>query len=78
MAAAPRAAAPTLAASAATVAGAMLWLLAAQSASLHGLGPIGALAAAAALLAETTFLPALLLILGRRAFWPRIPAACDR
>jgi RND superfamily putative drug exporter len=74
MAAALRATAPTLAASAATVAGAMLCLLAAQSASLHGLGPIGALAVAAALLAETTFLPALLLILGRSAFWPRIPA----
>lgn len=74
MAVALRATAPTLAASAATVIGAMLCLLAAQSASLHGLGPIGALAVAAALLAETTFLPALLLILGRRAFWPRIPA----
>ena len=74
MAAALRTTAPTLAASAATVAGAMLCLLAAQSASLHGLGPIGALAIAAALLAETTFLPALLLILGRAAFWPRIPA----
>lgn len=74
MAVALRATLPTLAASAATVAGAMLCLLAAQSASLHGLGPIGALAVAAALLAETTFLPALLLILGRAAFWPRIPA----
>lgn len=74
MAAALRATAPTLAASAATVAGAMLCLLTAQSASLHGLGPAGALAVAAALLAETTFLPALLLILGRAAFWPRIPA----
>jgi putative drug exporter of the RND superfamily len=74
MAAALRATVPTLAASAATVAGAMLCLLAARSASLHGLGPIGALAVAAALLAETTFLPALLLILGRAAFWPRVPA----
>jgi len=73
MAAALRATAPTLAASAATVAGAMLCLLAARSASLHGLGPIGAVAVAAALLAETTFLPALLLILGRAAFWPRVP-----
>jgi len=74
MAAALRKTVPTLAASAATVAGAMLCLLAAQSASLHGLGPIGAIAVACALAAETTFLPALLLILGRAAFWPRIPA----
>ncbi len=64
---------PTLAASAATVTGAMVCLLAAQSASLHGLGPIGAVAIVSALLAETTFLPALLLIVGRRAFWPRVP-----
>jgi putative drug exporter of the RND superfamily len=52
----------------------MLRLLAAQSGSLHGLGPIGAAAIASALLAETTFLPALLLICGRAAFWPRRPA----
>ena len=74
MAAALRTTLPTLTASAATVAGAMLCLLAAESASLHGLGPIGALAVVSALLAETTFLPALLLILGRAAFWPRRPA----
>jgi putative drug exporter of the RND superfamily len=74
MAAALRATLPTVAASAATVAGAMLCLLAAKSASLHGLGPIGALAVVSALLAEATFLPALLLILGRAAFWPRVPA----
>jgi putative drug exporter of the RND superfamily len=73
MAAALRATAPALAASAATVTGAMLCLLAAESESLHGLGPIGAVAIVSALLAETTFLPALLLILGRAAFWPRVP-----
>ena len=65
---------PTLAASAATVTGAMLCLLAAESGLLHGLGSIGAVAVASAFLAGTTFLPALLLILGRAAFWPRIPA----
>jgi putative drug exporter of the RND superfamily len=74
MAGALRAALPTLAASAATVTGAMLCLLAADSGSLHGLGPIGAVAIISAFLAETTFLPALLLILGRAAFWPRISA----
>ena len=73
MAAALRATLPTLLASAATVTGAMLCLLAADSASLHGLGPVGAVGIAAALLAQVTFLPALLLVTGRAAFWPRIP-----
>lgn len=74
MAAALRKTLPTLAASAATVTAAMLCLLAAKSGSLHGLGPIGAVAIVSAFLAETTFLPALLLLLGRAAFWPRVPA----
>jgi putative drug exporter of the RND superfamily len=73
MAAALRRTLPTLAASAATVIGAMLCLLAADSASLHGLGPVGAVSIVAALLAQATFLPALLLVAGRSAFWPRIP-----
>ena len=64
---------PTLAASAATVTCAMLCLLTADSASLHGLGPVGAVGIVAALLAQATFLPALLLVTGRAAFWPRIP-----
>ena len=64
---------PTLIASAGTVTCAMLCLLAAQSASLHGLGPVGAVSIVAALLAQTTFLPALLLVFGRAAFWPRPP-----
>jgi putative drug exporter of the RND superfamily len=73
MAATLRATLPTLAASAATVTCAMLCLLTADSASLHGLGPVGAVGIAAALLAQATFLPALLLVTGRAAFWPRIP-----
>jgi len=73
MVAALRKTLPVLAASAATVTAAMLCLLAAQSGSLHGLGPLGAVAIVSAFLAETTFLPALLLILGRAAFWPRVP-----
>jgi putative drug exporter of the RND superfamily len=77
MAATLRATLPTLAASAATVIGAMLCLLAAESASLHGLGPVGAVSIAAALLAQATFLPALLLVAGRRAFWPRVPRPGD-
>jgi RND superfamily putative drug exporter len=73
MAAALRRTLPTLLASAGTVVCAMICLLAAQSASLHGLGPVGAVSIVAALLAQITFLPALLLVLGRAAFWPRIP-----
>jgi putative drug exporter of the RND superfamily len=72
MAAALRATLPTLIASASTVTCAMLCLLAADSASLHGLGPVGAVGIVAALLAQATFLPALLLVTGA-AFWPRIP-----
>ena len=53
----------------------MICLLAAQSASLHGLGPVGAVGIVSALLAQTTFLPALLLVLGPAAFWPRAPRA---
>jgi RND superfamily putative drug exporter len=68
---------PTLIASAATVTGAMLCLLAAKSASLHGLGPLGAVAIVSGLLAETTLLPALLLVVGRRAFWPRVPRPAE-
>ena len=73
MAAALRTTLPTLVASAATVTCAMLCLLIADSASLHGLGPVGAVSIVSALLAQTTFLPALLLVVGRKAFWPRIP-----
>ncbi|HEY1919137.1 MAG TPA: MMPL family transporter [Streptosporangiaceae bacterium] len=73
MAAALRATLPTLLASAGTVTCAMLCLLAAQSASLHGLGPVGAAGIVCALLAQVTFLPALLLVFGRAAFWPRVP-----
>jgi RND superfamily putative drug exporter len=75
MAAALRRTLPTLLASSATVTIAMICLLAAQSASLHGLGPVGAVSIVSALLAQTTFLPALLLVVGPAAFWPRAPRA---
>jgi putative drug exporter of the RND superfamily len=73
MASALRRTLPTLIASAATVTCAMICLLTADSASLHGLGPVGAVGIVSALLAQTTFLPALLLVVGRPAFWPRVP-----
>ena len=75
MAVALRRTLPTLLASAGTVVCAMVCLLAAQSASLHGLGPVGAVSIVAALIAQVTFLPALLLVFGRVAFWPRVPRA---
>ena len=73
MATAMRTTLPTLLASAATVTCAMLCLLAAGSASLHGLGPVGAVGIVSAFLAQTTLLPALMLLAGRPAFWPRVP-----
>jgi RND superfamily putative drug exporter len=73
MAAALRKVMPTLLASAGTVTAGMLCLLAAQSASLHGLGPVGAAGIVCALVAQITLLPALLLICGRWVFWPQIP-----
>jgi putative drug exporter of the RND superfamily len=73
MATALRRTLPTLIASAGTVTCALICLLAANSTALRGLGPVGAAGIVAALLAQTTFLPALLLVLGRAAFWPRTP-----
>ena len=73
MAAAIRRTLPALAASSATVTCAMVCLLAAESAPLNGLGPVGAVSIASALLAQTTLLPALLLITGRPVLWPQIP-----
>ena len=60
-------------ASAATVAVGLLCLLAAQLPSTRGLGPVGALGIAAAFLAMTTLLPAVLVIFGRWLFWPFVP-----
>ncbi len=77
MAVALRRTVPTLVASAATVTISMLCLLAAQSASLHGFGPVGAVSIASALIAEITFLPAILLVAGRKVFWPWIPRNGD-
>ena len=63
-----------LAASAGTVIAAMLVLLAAELMSTHWLGPVLAIGIAVMLAAALTLLPALLAILGRRAFWPVRPA----
>lgn len=67
------ASAPTIVASAATVAAALLTLLLADNNGTQSLGPIGAVGVISAMFAMLTLLPALLLIAGRRAFWPFIP-----
>ena len=64
---------PAITASAATVAIATLCLLAGKMNSTRGLGPVVAIAVVMALLAMTSLLPALLVILGRWVFWPFIP-----
>ena len=68
-----RRAGPALVASAATVAAALLCLLAAELNSNRGLGPVAALGIGVALLSMMTLLPALLLLAGRGVFWPYIP-----
>ena len=73
MAVAWKASVEPIAASAATVILGLLCLLLSQLGSTRGLGPVGALGIAGALLAALTFLPAVLLLFGRRIFWPIIP-----
>ncbi|SHN39371.1 MMPL family transporter [Cryptosporangium aurantiacum] len=68
-----RGAAPAIVASAATVVAGLLCLLAADLNSTSGLGPIGAAGILCALVAMLTLFPAVLVVLGRRIFWPAIP-----
>ena len=77
MALALRTAGPAIVASGMTVIAALLCLMLADVNGTSGLGPIGALGIAVAMLAMLTLLPALLLIFGRRAFWPFIPRVGD-
>jgi RND superfamily putative drug exporter len=62
-----------IAASAATVVLGLLCLLLSDLASTSGLGPVGAFGIAGALVSALTFLPAVLLLFGRRIFWPAVP-----
>ncbi|MBA3327292.1 MAG: MMPL family transporter [Solirubrobacterales bacterium] len=73
MALALRTAGPAIFASGMTVVAALLCLTLADVNGTSGLGPVGALGIAVAMLAMLTLLPAWLLIWGRRAFWPRVP-----
>jgi RND superfamily putative drug exporter len=68
---------PAILASAGTVVAALLCLSFAQVNSIAGLGPVGAMGVAVAAAAMLTLLPALLLVGGRRAFWPFVPRYGD-
>ncbi|WP_217239882.1 MMPL family transporter [Streptomyces sp. AC555_RSS877] len=65
---------PAILASSGTVAAGLLCLLAADLNSSSGMGPVGMVGVLAALVAMTTLLPAVLVLFGRRIFWPLIPA----
>ena len=56
-----------------TVIGALATVVVATFGLYKGLGPALAIGIAVALLANLTLLPALLAVLGRSVFWPRIP-----
>ncbi|MEW1636050.1 MMPL family transporter [Streptomyces sp. NPDC093801] len=75
--AAVRRSAGAITASAATVALGLLALLASDLTNNRALGPVGAIGIACSVLATLTFLPAVLALLGRTAFWPAAPRASD-
>ncbi|MFD3933621.1 MMPL family transporter [Streptomyces sp. NPDC058611] len=60
-------------ASAATVALGLLALLLSDLTNNRALGPVGAIGIGCAVLAALTFLPAVLVLLGRAAYWPARP-----
>jgi RND superfamily putative drug exporter len=68
-----RTAGPAIFFSGLTVMAALLVLTLAEVNSTAGLGPIGAMGIAMAMLFMLTMLPALLVVCGRRAFWPFVP-----
>src|SRR3954466_1854561 len=73
MAIALETAGPAILASGLTVIAALLTLSIAEVNGTAGLGPIGAMGVALAMIAMLTTLPAALTICGRNWFWPRIP-----
>jgi RND superfamily putative drug exporter len=68
-----RAAVEPIGASAATVILGLLCLMLSQLGNTRGLGPVGAIGIAGAVVAALTFLPAVLLLFGRGIFWPLVP-----
>ncbi|MGW2641730.1 MMPL family transporter [Streptomyces sp. NPDC001348] len=68
-----RRSAPAVLASAGTVALGLITLLLSDLTNNRALGPVGAVGIAAAVLSALTFLPAVLALLGRAAYWPAHP-----
>ena len=66
-----------IAASAGTVIAGLLMLLLSDLSSNASLGPVAAVGIVAAFVTSLTFLPAALLLFGRRIFWPFIPRYGD-
>lgn len=64
-------------ASAATVALGLLALLLSDLTNNRALGPVGAIGIVCAVLSALTFLPAVLVLLGRAAYWPAKPRATE-
>ncbi|MGW1274107.1 MMPL family transporter, partial [Streptomyces sp. NPDC002491] len=64
-------------ASAATVALGLLALLLSDLTNNRALGPVGAIGIGCAALASLTFVPAVLVVLGRAAYWPAKPAPAE-
>ncbi len=64
-------------ASGSTVIAGLLVLLLSQLSGNRGLGPVGAIGIAAAMVTVLTLLPALLVVFGRWIFWPKIPKFDD-
>ncbi|MDQ8705176.1 MMPL family transporter [Streptomyces sp. LHD-70] len=64
-------------ASAGTVALGLLALLASDLTNNRALGPVGAIGIVCAVLSALTFLPAVLALLGRAAYWPSRPKEAD-
>ncbi|MFI7415495.1 MMPL family transporter [Streptomyces sp. NPDC049627] len=64
---------PAVLASSGTVAVGLLCLLAADLNSSRGMGPLGTVGVLCALAAMLVLLPAILVLLGRRVFWPLVP-----
>lgn len=75
--AAVRRSAGAVVASAATVALGLVALLASDLTNNRALGPVGAIGIVCAVLTTLTFLPAVLVLLGRAAYWPATPKPSD-
>ncbi|MFF7205620.1 MMPL family transporter [Streptomyces sp. NPDC008141] len=77
MRAALRQSAGPVVASAATVALGLIALLLSDLTNNRALGPVGAIGIVCAVLSSLTFLPAVLVLLGRSAYWPARPRPAD-